>query len=234
MTLKLFVGTALSLIPISVQAQPEIDVAVKSGAGISDVTRDPQAEGVPHHRYGFAGGFAGYVHWPLVSRFFLGGQLDLLYAQRGTDAFFLGERIARNRYHYFDATLAIRPETRIGAARIYVLLGGGWSSLLKGSQLNTDTNKKRDITEFLRRYDVTLLVGAGVAISLPHPQLGPFRLNTIFLEVRHDRGLINTDVEDDANKNRSGSLTLGLSFALGSNAAAPSDPATTAATTGAR
>lgn len=216
MTLKLLAGAALCLIPVSVQAQPEFGTAVKSGAIVSDVTRSQGARGDPRHRYGFSGGLAGNVLWAFNNRFSLGGELDLLYAQRGNDVFFEGERIARDRYHYLDVTLAARLETRVGAARVYALLGGGWSSLLKGNQTNTMSGMDRDITEFLKRYDVALLVGVGVAIHLPRQRVGPFHLDTVFLEARHDRGLINTDVEDDANKNRSGSLMLGLSFALGS------------------
>lgn len=214
--LRPWIGIILFLAPVSVQGEPEVGMAFKSGVSISDLTRQPGAEGNPHHRYGYSGGLAGYAQWPLDRRFLLGGQLDLLYTQRGFDFFFEGARFARDRYHYLDITLVVRPEARFGVARIYALLGASWASLLKANGRSDNNGMVRDLTEFVRRYDVALVVGAGVALQIPYRELGPFRLDAIFLEARHDRGLINTDFENDANKNRSGSLMLGLSFALGS------------------
>lgn len=216
MTLKLHIGILACLAPVSVQAQPELSVAAKSGLSISDVTSgvDDGDGGSSHYIYGFSGGLASYVQWPFTSRFSLGGQLDLLYTQRGFDLLLNGEPIGRNRYHYFDVAIVVRPEVRVGAARGYALLGGGWNLLLTANQEDLLSNMAdRDITKFLRRHDVALVVGAGVAIQLPHQ---PLHLDTLFLEARHDRGLINTPTDRDANKNRSGSLMLGLSFALGS------------------
>jgi hypothetical protein len=64
---------------------------------------------------------------------------------------------------------------------------------------------------------VALLAGAGIALHLPRRGLGPFHLGSVFLEARHDRGLIGTDTVGGF-KNRSSSLLLGLSFVLGARA----------------
>jgi hypothetical protein len=74
---------------------------------------------------------------------------------------------------------------------------------------------------------VALLVGAGIALDLPRTQLGPFQLGTLFLEVRHERGLIDVDTMDFGLKNRTTSILLGLSLVLGSGRAAQPSTATT-------
>jgi hypothetical protein len=125
------------------------------------------------------------------------------------------------RYHYFDFTLVARPRVRLGVASIFLLLGGGLNYLLSAS-LEDAAGAKMDVTRFARRVDIALIFGAGGAIHLPAQKLGPFRLGTIFLEARHDRGLIDTDTVLGGARNRSSSLMLGLSFALASRA--PSKP----------
>jgi hypothetical protein len=74
---------------------------------------------------------------------------------------------------------------------------------------------KEDITSDLRRIDVALLAGAGIALHLPLQELGPFQLGTVFLEARHDMGLIDTDPVNGGFKNRTSSLMLGLSLLVG-------------------
>ena len=51
--------------------------------------------------------------------------IELLYTQRGTEAIREGEYLGKVRQHYFDVTVAARPEARLGRARLYLLLGGG-------------------------------------------------------------------------------------------------------------
>lgn len=152
--------------------------------------------------------------------------MELLYTPRGAEAIFDGEPLGKTRQHYLDLMLAARPGVRLGPASIYVMLGGGLSLLMSASQVNASGGTE-ELTDVLRRIDVALLAGAGIALHLPRRGSGPFRLGTVFLEARHDRGLIDTDAVNGGFKNRTSSLMLGLSFALGSKTAPPparSDP----------
>ncbi|HEX7839957.1 MAG TPA: hypothetical protein VF469_20915, partial [Kofleriaceae bacterium] len=65
------------------------------------------------------------------------------------------------------------------------------------------------------RIDVALLGGAGVALQLPDHTVGPFHLGAVFLEARHDIGLFDTDAMVGGFRNRTSSLMLGLSLAVG-------------------
>jgi hypothetical protein len=87
-------------------------------------------------------------------------------------------------------------------------------NLLLSAETEDITGAKTDITGDLRRIDVALLVGTGIALQLPRRQLGPVRLGAVFLEARHDRGLIDSDAVNGGFKNRTSSLMFGLSFAL--------------------
>lgn len=158
--------------------------------------------------------------------------MEALYTPRGADVVFEGEYLGTVRQHYLDVTIAIRPETRLGPAGVYLLLGGSWNLLLNAVQVTEASGSmENDITDVLARHDVALLVGVGVVFHLPAKKLGPFHLDTVFFEGRHDRGLIDIAPDnEDSIKNRTTSLMLGLSFALGSKAAsAPSDPVATSA-----
>ena len=199
-------------IPSSTNAEPEKQIAVKGGLGISSVTEDNQLS--RRSRYGLSGGVAGSLHWPLVERYLLAGQVELLYAQRGSQAFFEDEYIGTVRTHYAGIALAARPEVRLGTVRVYLLLGGTMSFLLSANTKNA-SGMTRDVTGDLHRTDLALLAGAGVAWHLLHRRPGPLRLGTIFVEVRHDHGLSDLDAVIGGFKNRSSSLMLGLSFAVG-------------------
>ena len=142
--------------------------------------------------------------------------MDLLYTPRGSEAVFEGEYLGKTRQHYFDIAIAVRPEARIGPASVYLLLGGGLNILLSAHKEDA-SGMGVNITDALSRYDVALLGAAGVALQLPHRELGPLRLDTIFLEARHDRGLIETDDVNEDFKNRTTSLMVGLSLVLGSS-----------------
>lgn len=213
---SILIVVAISLVPFQAQAQAGLDVAVKGGPNTATLDRETR-----DHRYGVSGGLASYLHWRFSSRFTLGGQIETLYTSRGSKIVAEGETAGLVRQHYLDFMLAIRPEARIGPVSIYLLLGGGWNLLLSASNKNAGTGDTRDITEFVSRHDLALLGGAGVAFHLPGQQMGPFQLGTVFLEARHDRGLI--DIDDTimgSTKNRSTALMAGLSFALGSSQAA--------------
>jgi len=198
------------------EAQPELSLSLKAGPNAAVWDKEHH-----EHNYGFCGGLAGDLRWPFGARFSLGAQMALLYMPRGTESFSpnTGEFLGTYRQHYFDIAVAIRPEARVGSVGVYILLGGSWSILLNANVVD-ELGRKRDVDAYIRRHDVALLAGLGGALHLPSRRLGPFRLGTVFLEARYDRGLLDFIREDDASaKNRTTSLMLGVSFALGSKAA---------------
>jgi len=214
--------TSVWTIPSLASAGSESDLAFKGGIGAATTAADSSAS-----RYGFTGGLAGSLQWPLAGRLSLAGQTELLYTPRGPKTVFEGEYLGQFRLHYFDLMIAARPEVRLGPMGFYLLLGGGLNLLLNADKENS-SGAKVDITGDLRRYDVALLAGAGVALHLPLGGIGPFRFGTVFLEARHDYGLLPADAVNDGLKNRTSSLMLGLSLTLSSGSAAaqpsPSSP----------
>jgi hypothetical protein len=202
--------------PSPANAGPEPSVALKGGVGAATTAADSSA-----NKYGFTGGLAGSLQWLLTDGFSLAGQTELLYAPRGPKVVSEGEYLGKFRLHYFDVTIAARPGAQLGPTSVYLLLGGGLNFLLSANRENA-SGANQDITGDLRRVDVALLAGAGVALQLPAEGMGPLRLGTVFLEVRHDHGLLPADAVNDGLKNRTSSLMLGLSFALsGERAASP-------------
>jgi hypothetical protein len=199
------------LSPLSVFASPELGIALKGGPNAATL-----AENYRSRRLGFTGGIASYLRSPHAGRLSIAGQIELLYTPRGAEASIEGEPLGRTRQHYLDIVLAARPEIRLGRASVYVLLGGSLDLLVSASQVNA-AGGGEELTDVLHRVDVALLVGAGAAWHLPRQELGPFRLGTIFLELRHDHGLLDTDPINGGFKNRASSLMLGLSFRAGAS-----------------
>ena len=205
----------LLCLPRLSEAQPELGLSLKAGLNAAAWDGEQHYE----HKYGFSGGLAGDLRWPFGARFSLGAQLALLYMPRGTESFdrTTGELLAIIRQHYFDIAVAFRPEARVGSVGGYLLLGGSWSILLNANAVD---DMGREISVLFRRHDVALLAGLGGALHLPSHRLGPFRLDTVFLEARYDRGLLDfIPADDSSRKNRTTSLMLGVSFALGAKAA---------------
>jgi hypothetical protein len=214
------------LMPVKAYAGPGVSIALKGGPDAATL-----AEADRSNKYGFSGGISGYHPWALTEQSSLAGQLDLLYTDRGAEVVFDGDSIGKTRLHYLDVTLSARPEINLGPMSVYLLLGGGLNLLLSASQEDS-LGSKQDIIEGLHRVDLELLAGAGVALHLSDKELGPLYLGTVFLEARHDHGLIGIDAVDGGFENRTSSLMLGLSFALSSGRSAPplrSDPSTPAA-----
>jgi len=206
------------LVAPPVHADSELHIALKGGPNAATLDHDFR-----ENRYDFTSGVAGYLQEPLFGRFSLGGQIEFLYTPRGANVVFGGEKQAEFREYYLDFVAAARPGVQLGPVSAYLLLGGGLNFLVSASKDNV-TGSKQDITGDLHRIDVALLGGLGVAFHLPRRDLGPFRLGTVFLEARHDIGLIDTDTANGGYKNRTSSLMLGLSFMVGGSAS----PATTA------
>jgi hypothetical protein len=203
----------LLCLPRLSEAQPELSLSLKAGPNAAIWDREHH-----DHKYDLSGGLAGDLRWPVGGRFSLGGQLALLYVPRGTKSISptTGEFLGTYYQRYFDIAVAIRPEARVGSVGVYLLLGGSWSILLNAYSVNY--NGIKDDRDF-RRHDVALLAGLGGALHLPSHRLGPFRLGTVFLEARYDRGLLDFARADDLSlKNRTTSLMLGVSFVLGSKA----------------
>jgi hypothetical protein len=217
---RLRLAIVLSLLPLLAQAQPHFGLAFKGGPNSAINNIDNR-----EHRYGLSGGLAGNLRWQLPRPPLLGGQFELLYTPRGANTVFEGEDLGWLRQHYIDVVFAIRPEARIGPASIYLLLGGSWDLLLSAKRYGKASGITDDVTDLASRHDVALLVGVGVALHLPSRRVGPFRLDTAFVEARHDRGLIDfDDTTDTVVKNRTTSLMLGVSFALDSRGAPSGSP----------
>jgi hypothetical protein len=197
------------LVPAWTNAEPKLDIALEGGANTATLSGDNHS-----NRYGFSGGLTVYHQWLADHRFSLGGESELLYTPRGADAMFEGELVGRSRQHYVDIMIAVRPEMHLDQVSLYLLLGGGVNLLVSANKENA-SGAKQDITSDLRRIDVALLGGAGLAVHLPDQELGPFHFGSIFLEARHDLGLVDTDPAGGGLKNRSSSLMLGLSIVVG-------------------
>ncbi len=202
--------------PISAGADAELGLALKGGPNAATLSEDGQVS-----RYGFTGGIAGSLAWWPGEGLSLAAQLEVLYTPRGAEVVLEGEYLGRARSHYLDTAFSIRPEVRLGRASAYLLLGGGLSLLASASKEDA-SGFEVDITADLRRVDVALLVGLGAAWRLPRRALGPFRLGSVFVEARHDRGVLVADAVNGGYKNRTTSFMAGLSFMLGSGAVSPS------------
>lgn len=198
------------MVPGRVNAEPEAAFAFKAGLDAAKLNKNYRV-----NRYGLPAGISGYLQWPLFDRFLLAGQMELLYTPRGTEVVIEGVPQGKLRQHYVDVMVAARPEVRFGRVSIYFLLGGGLSLLVSANDENV-LGASSDVTDDLSRIDITLLAGAGVALHLPRRRLGPFHLGAVSLEARHDHGLLDVDTSNLGFKNRTSSLMLGLSFALGS------------------
>jgi hypothetical protein len=209
---RVLIITSICLAPLYAKAEPELGIAFKGGPNAATLAHDFRV-----NRYGFSGGLAGHLRWPLLERFSLAGQVELLYTPRGAEVVFEGVTQGKIRQHYFDVMFAARPEVQLNPVSIYLLLGGGINLLASANDENA-SGVPRDVTGDLHRIDVALLAGAGVALRLPRRELGPFRLGTVFLEARHDRGLIDIDTANLGFKNRTSSVMLGLSLAVGGSA----------------
>jgi hypothetical protein len=206
----------LLCLPRLSEAQPELGLSLKAGLNAAMWDGKQRYE----RKFGVPGGLTGDLRWSFGPRFSLGAQLALLYMPRGTESFdrTTGELLAVVRQRYFDIAVAFRPEARVGSVGVYFLLGGSWSILLNANAVD---DRGRELSVLYRRHDVALLAGLGGALHLPSHRLGPFRLDTVLLEARYDRGLLDfVSASDISRKNRTASVMLGVSFALGPKAAA--------------
>jgi hypothetical protein len=193
-------------------AEVMFGAAVKGGLDAATLSKEFRVA-----RYGFSGGVSGGLQRPFTGGFSLGGQLDLLYTTRGADVIVDDVLQGRFRQHYFDVVLAARPELQLGRVSGYLLAGGSLNLLVNAKSENA-TGMSMDITSDLRRSDLSLVVAAGVALRLAPRSKRAFGLGTMFLEARHDHGLIDIDPMDGGFKNRTTSFMLGISFVVGKSA----------------
>jgi hypothetical protein len=190
-------------------AQPsEVALSLKGGVDAATTVARYRT-----NKYGLTGGIASSLRWSITDRFSLGGQAELLYMPRGTRVIFEGEYVGQIRHQYTDLTLTARPEMRFGSMNVYLLLGGTLSYLMHSGK-DDAAGLDQDITDGLHRIDLSVLGAVGIARHLPHRDIGPFHLGTVFLEARHDIGLLDVDLTG-GYKNRTSSLMLGLSFVVG-------------------
>lgn len=201
-------------------AEPALQIAVKGGPNAATLDHDFRV-----NKYGVSGGVSGNAQWPVADRFSLGGQLELLYTPRGAETVFEGEHVGELRDHYLDLALMARPAERLGPVSFYLLLGGSLNLLLSASK-DDAAGAGQDVTSGLHRVDVALLGGIGAALHFSHHDPGPLHLGTVFVEVRHDIGLLDVDL-GGGFKNRTSSAMLGVSFDLGG---APAPDASTSQT----
>lgn len=206
------------------RARADSDLHLSLKGGFNAATLDHEFR---ENRYDFSGGIAGDLQARVSERFSLAGQIEFLYTPRGANVVFEGEKQGEFRDHYVDLVAAVRPGVQLGPANVYLLLGGGLN-LLVNATTESVTGAKQDITGDLRRIDVALLGGAGVALRLSPRELGPFHLGTVFLEARHDIGLLETFHDTSGFKNRTSSVMLGVSFVMGGGTAAPRGSSSTA------
>jgi hypothetical protein len=190
-------------------ADPDLNIAVKGGFDAATLDHEFR-----ENRYDFSGGIAGYVQRSISERFSLGGQIDFLYTPRGTTVVFEDVKQGEFRHYYIDLVAAVRPGMQLGRTSVYLLLGAGLN-LMVSATLIDGTGSPNDITSDLHRIDVALLGGAGVNLHIPRQTLGPFHFDTVFLEARHDIGLLDTFHGTSEFKSRTTSLMLGLSFGVG-------------------
>lgn len=212
MTTRLTV-LAICLICLPARADSILDLALKGGLNSSVLEHDNRVG-----RYGFSGGVAGHLSVASIDRFSLAGQLEMLYTPRGANVVFEGESLGGSREHYMDIVLAARPTVQLGRVGIYLLLGGGLNVLLTANKHDA-MGTEQNITDDLHRLDVSLLGGVGVAATLSSGDSSSFHLDTVFLEARHDIGFLEVDAVNGGYKNRTSSLMLGVSFALGGRVA---------------
>ena len=200
---------AIWLIPAVALAEPErAAVTLRAGASAATLSHDLRV-----HRYGLSGGLGAYLQWPLIGKVSLGGQLDVLYTPRGADVVVDGESQGKLREHYLDIVAAARPQVRVGVMSLYLLIGGGVNRLLKATD-ESSLGVSQDVTDNLRRTDLELLFGAGVSFDLSSRPRGLLRSSKFFLEARYDIGLIDIDPMDGGFRNRTATLSLGLSLGL--------------------
>src|SRR5262245_45840710 len=157
---------ALCMISSPTSAEPGLGVSLKGGGNAAT-----SAEDYRDNRYGLTGGLAGYYELSIGSRFSLAGQAELLYTPRGAKVIKDGRYLGRSRLHYLDFAVAARPGVRFGVMNAYLILGAELDLLMNASK--EDAGMEVDITADLHRIDVALLVGAGLALRLPHQRLGP-------------------------------------------------------------
>lgn len=204
--------TALCLASRVGHTQPALDVALKGGPNTATQAQDFRVS-----RYGLSAGLSGSAQWPLTNGFSMGGQLELLYTPRGSETVFEGQNIGKFREHYLDLALMARPSGSLGPVSFYLLLGGSLNLLMSASK-DDEAGAGQDVTSGLHRVDISLLGGIGAALHLSHHTPGPLHLGAVFVEVRHDIGLLDVNL-DGGLKNRTSSLMLGLSFDVGGSPA---------------
>jgi hypothetical protein len=203
----------LFAISSTASADNELELGIKSGVDSATLSHDNRVG-----RYGFSGGLAVDLQRSLSERFSIAGQAELLYTARGADVVFDGVSDGGLRQHYFDVAVLARPALRLGPASIYLLAGGSLNVLMRATSEDA-MGASQDVTGDLHRLDIALVAGAGVAVPLPRATPRAIQLSTVFLEARHDQGLIDIDTFNGGFKNRTTSIMLGLSFALSSGTA---------------
>lgn len=197
------------LLCLAMDATADTSFLVKVGVDAAKFNQEDRT-----NKYGLSAGVGGHVDRSFNRGVVLGGQLEVSYVQRGSDAVVNDNLQSSIRMHYLDWVLTARPAMRFGVVEPYVLLGAGLCVLMNAKNRN-DSNVTEDITGNLHRVDVLLAMGAGVAYRPFAVRSSGFGLDALFIEARYERGLVDIDTMDLGIENRNAALLLGASFALG-------------------
>lgn len=153
--------------------------------------------------YQEGGAFAGFVQlrgWRM-----LGLQLELGYANRGTEAVMDGESLGEHSLDYLDLSVLGRAELPFHAVTLYVIAGPVGSYLVR-AQVKNAFGVPADVTDQFERFDWSGRAGLGLGV-------GPFSWGLLFLEARYDLGFNDLAADPDVTiHNRTISLLLGYEY----------------------
>lgn len=202
-------------IPASAHAEGNTDISAGLGArlGLGWTTAE-RAEGSPgelkgDYRGGFSFGLSSYLDVFTVSAVELGGQLDILFIQKGNILELDGRKYGEDGFHYLDIPVMMRPSLHVlEPFRIHAVAGPRIGILLGAESVGINGDV-RDVAEFYDRIDVGLSVGAGALVNIGSRA-------ALVLEARYDHGLTNIDdtQENPGIRHRTIFFTLGVDWEI--------------------
>lgn len=210
--------------PSAAHAEGKTNVAAGLGARLGlGWTTAVRAEGSPgeltgDYRGGFSFGLSSYLDVVTSSAVGLGGQLDILFVQKGNILELDGTKYGEDGFHYLDIPLMMRPSLHVlESLRLHATIGPRIGILVGAESIGTNGDV-RDVSEFYDRIDVGLSVGAGALVDIGSRA-------ALVLEARYDHGFTNIDdtQENPGIRHRTIFFTLGVDWEIwrkGSDASA--------------
>ncbi|MCG8419446.1 MAG: OmpA family protein [Proteobacteria bacterium] len=135
-------------------------------------------------------------------------QPELLYVSREGN---LGTNIEQS-LSYLETHILVRGTVPGLSPMTPYLVGGGAINLMLSSQ-RTDLDGSRPFEDLTKRWDLSLVIGAGAAVDVI-PDYRLFRNLLISIEIRYEHGLFDVIETDFDVRNRSWFLTVGISGAI--------------------